>query len=1368
MSADTTVSDVNPCDVDWTPSRIQVGLGRLKEPPRGGSGTDAGRRLAENCLTHIDCELFPPKLFTVWLTSALQPYAEVLAGICDTLRERGLGDVPVIGTSVAACWSEAQIHERGGLLIGLASRWLNVTAALVEDAERHPQRAAKRLLQALSDDGISDINPRGNRFLMMYQPGYDPSDATRYCGPEIVDEINRLTYGRLHLFGGVSCENVQSELGWQFYNRQVVQRGLCGALVESDIAYGIGLNHGLVSTGEHLHVKEVAADGRTILQFDEGAARDVAGAETDSPLFLGQHSSSERDTVLVPQWCDEGLRTHTTVEVGDKMIRMRPDNRRMQKSVLELEKWVHDALRVEREQIACVMAVACVGRYRKRESVGFELDVALEKAQERFRNGIHVGCFLEGEVGLDWLGRSRFGNWSVSELLLGDESLPVSQFSRGFNALADSMRDAMLAPTEKDAIAVTLQQVEAAGFRGGMVSLVLDNADRRWAVAVDAFGPGWKEHVLPRTVRRVDGNDCLASLVRNKRHRFFADARKEPTCDPVAVEAGNVISFYAAPLMDELGRVIGILQVDLGDMRGKKRLPDHTRSVLEMLTTSAEFSLNHSIRAEELRLVRSLDAIMDESIARDTVDEAVAYFVECAAQELGTDAHIRLCNKRKTQLRLVGGVGAYYECARQGRRQIDIVNDQSPTATTFRRAQRLFVNNSDADPVAKTIRDQLPEASPLGQAVRGHLSFADFPVRESDNDEPAGVACFCSNQKWFFTESKLRSLRDTGQRLFHIMSHVREKEVKRQTIADLEFLRQITPPGPSDSSIYEALRQQAEQIRQASNADVVSCFLWCTLQERFVLRAQAGWEHPEWLDAAWFDQGEGLSGRVALRRVPLYVSDRFKTKIDGKYIWAMFDDLSPEDETLEMIGLPLLVKEGPLGILTMYRRRSVDEELTQSGFATTDRETLRVAAGALSGYVASMTEAERNQWYKKEEAKLRSVTETLRTGLENGRLDAMLDAAAERIRNRYGARVCTIYLADADKRWLNRAASSQRQGLNEAVANRVAGGELWLAFVQREARSIRRPVTDVNDPELVRQDNLIERVALPLISEGRCLGVLELRWRGSLTVTSGVLPFHDQSLLEALGEELAAAISKCQMQDREDRAQQGLSGLAQYLAASFHRMKSEVKELEQGFGLLTNDTEKPAGERQRIRRLCQSAVDSMKDRLSKAELRGRLLTTFRPEPHAPFDILSRLVSTWPHSSDKEFSLHLILRTQELKTEQLIIDADQIEQVFRALIENSVRHVPDEGWIEVRMDRDDEREELVVRCEDSGLGLSRERFLAFTSGPAVEQENLAEQAAGNGVGLFMARLFCEAHGGRLELECDGPTPVFRVSLPIRKA
>lgn len=149
---------------------------------------------------------------------------------------------------------------------------------------------------------------------------------------------------------------------------------------------------------------------------------------------------------------------------------------------------------------------------------------------------------------------------------------------------------------------------------------------------------------------------------------------------------------------------------------------------------------------------------------------------------------------------------------------------------------------------------------------------------------------------------------------------------------------------------------------------------------------------------------------------------------------------------------------------------------------------------------------------------------------------------------------------------------------------------------------------------------------------------------------------------------------------------------------------------------------------------------------------GRVLVgkfALRREPVAVHHLLRRAIATMGASG--RFASHRI--ESELEPVIAVVDPVRFEQVFTNLVGNAVRYSPDGGTVRVRLRGRDGRLELSV--SDDGIGIDPEQldriFELFVQGEPLGGR--AEQ--GLGVGLSMARMLVEAHGGTIEAASEGP-------------
>jgi PAS domain S-box-containing protein len=107
------------------------------------------------------------------------------------------------------------------------------------------------------------------------------------------------------------------------------------------------------------------------------------------------------------------------------------------------------------------------------------------------------------------------------------------------------------------------------------------------------------------------------------------------------------------------------------------------------------------------------------------------------------------------------------------------------------------------------------------------------------------------------------------------------------------------------------------------------------------------------------------------------------------------------------------------------------------------------------------------------------------------------------------------------------------------------------------------------------------------------------------------------------------------------------------------------------------------------------------------------------------------------------------------------DNDRLGQVLDNLIGNAIKYSPEGGDIAIQVEATDA--EALVRIEDHGIGISSDvlprLFERFYQG----QEPGA--STGLGLGLYIARMLVETHGGRIRAESEpGHGSTFTVSLP----
>jgi signal transduction histidine kinase len=113
--------------------------------------------------------------------------------------------------------------------------------------------------------------------------------------------------------------------------------------------------------------------------------------------------------------------------------------------------------------------------------------------------------------------------------------------------------------------------------------------------------------------------------------------------------------------------------------------------------------------------------------------------------------------------------------------------------------------------------------------------------------------------------------------------------------------------------------------------------------------------------------------------------------------------------------------------------------------------------------------------------------------------------------------------------------------------------------------------------------------------------------------------------------------------------------------------------------------------------------------------------------------------------DNEFRLHRVFVEKHLSEDlpRLLIDANQMEQVFLNFFLNATEAIQGQGTISVRTFKDQDNKEVVVKIEDSGMGIPQEHM------NRIFEPFFSTKAKGTGLGLSVNYGIIQKHGGRIE-------------------
>jgi signal transduction histidine kinase len=335
-------------------------------------------------------------------------------------------------------------------------------------------------------------------------------------------------------------------------------------------------------------------------------------------------------------------------------------------------------------------------------------------------------------------------------------------------------------------------------------------------------------------------------------------------------------------------------------------------------------------------------------------------------------------------------------------------------------------------------------------------------------------------------------------------------------------------------------------------------------------------------------------------------------------------------------------------------------------------------------------------------------------------------------------------------------AASQRIPLERALRHYQRG-----SAVVRDMRT-----APLGNPTLIRREGLAKVLALSLAREGELLGALHIYSRDPERDFDEV----DRDLAHILAAQVSVAIINArlvtQLRDTDEAREQFLSIVSHELRTPLTPLKALAqlqlarlkRSQERGTPM---DLEALARNLESIERQVDRMNGLVSDLLSVSRAGKGTLDMDR----APFDlaaevrdVVGRYVAATREEGRHSFSLD--------SPETLMYDGDhtRIDQLLMNLIGNAVKYSPRGGEVAVHLAQQDGAAEIAI--SDQGIGIPPDD-IARLGGAFTRGVGKASTFAGMGIGLHVAKLVAEAHGGSLRLESPGEEmgTTVRVRLPL---
>ncbi|MDP8923991.1 MAG: GAF domain-containing protein, partial [Chloroflexota bacterium] len=345
---------------------------------------------------------------------------------------------------------------------------------------------------------------------------------------------------------------------------------------------------------------------------------------------------------------------------------------------------------------------------------------------------------------------------------------------------------------------------------------------------------------------------------------------------------------------------------------------------------------------------------------------------------------------------------------------------------------------------------------------------------------------------------------------------------------ELRTLQTITDTALAQLGLEDLLRELLGRICQALGADVARIMLLAEDGQHLVPRMILGADLPR-NGTARLRLGEGIAGRIALRREPLIVDDVAALVARPSLLHAA--------ELRSLVGAPLLVEGRLVGVIDVgtyryHQFRAEDARLLQ---LVADRVAIAIDHARLHEIEEhARAEARVAAALRARALQQAGVVELGQQALTGAAFDELLDRAVIMVAGTLGVEYCKVLELEADGSALRlRAGVGWRDGLvgtatvdagpgSQAGYTLISGGPVIVEDLREETR--------FTGPPLLHEHGVVSGLSVIIPGREWPFGVL-----GAHTVTRRAFNQDDVHFLQAIANVLATVVDRKRAE--EERAQ---------------------------------------------------------------------------------------------------------------------------------------------------------------------------------------------------------------------------------------
>lgn len=341
-----------------------------------------------------------------------------------------------------------------------------------------------------------------------------------------------------------------------------------------------------------------------------------------------------------------------------------------------------------------------------------------------------------------------------------------------------------------------------------------------------------------------------------------------------------------------------------------------------------------------------------------------------------------------------------------------------------------------------------------------------------------------------------------------------------------------------------------------------------------------------------------------------------------------------------------------------------------------------------------------------------------------------------------------------------RMAVARRRAVIGALVTAMMAGLLAVAFIDR---MVRKPVHElIRGAQVVASGNLDTEIEVKSQDELGQLATAFNQMTGDLRDAQHELT-EWSNILESKLREKTDELSRTQQQIAHMDKMASLGKLAATVAHELNNPLAGILNYAKLVDRTIQESETDLPEKEELYRYLRLI---QKEASRSGEIVRNLLIFARPAGvelalHSLNQILDRSVMLVRHHI--EMSGIKLEMTVLLDDDQLVCDADQMEQAIVALLVNAVEAMPNGGTLKIIIDDIDGS--INISIADSGVGIQEEAL------PSIFEPFFTSKEKTDGAGLGLAVVYgiIQRHQAHIEVESTiGVGTMFRIKLPRRQS